>query len=125
MTRTLVVDDDADVRDFVALVLDRAGHEVSTACDGVEALELLANDRFDLVVTDHHMPGVCGAEVIVHLARTRLATKTVLMSGDHTVTSLEGVRAAAPNFLAKPFNRRELMAAVERLVGADPRSSHG
>lgn len=125
MTRTLVVDDDADVRDFVALVLNRAGHEVSTAGDGVEALELLANVSFDLVVVDHHMPFVCGAEVVVHLARPEFATKTVLMSGDHTVPSLTGVLAAAPCFLPKPFDRKALISTVEGLIGIAPRAANG
>lgn len=117
MTKTLVVDDDMDIRDFVALVLGRAGHEVVTAQDGQEALDLLSGDRFDLVVSDHHMPRVTGAEVIGHLHTTSPDTCAVLMSGDHEVRHLDSLVPAAPVFLRKPFNRHRLLGAVESLVG--------
>lgn len=117
MTRALVIDDDSDIRDFVAFVLQQAGHDVSTAEDGQEGIEILTRETFDLVVVDFFMPRATGAEVIEHLVRTEADTKTVLMSGNHGVASLEPVASAAI-FLPKPFTRRSLLAAADALVPA-------
>jgi len=115
MPRTLVIDDDSDIRDFVSLVLRQAGHDVSTAGDGQEGIEILTRETFDLVVVDFFMPRATGAEVINHIVTAELATKSVLMSGNHGVATLEPVASAAA-FLPKPFTRRTLLAAVDALV---------
>jgi DNA-binding NtrC family response regulator len=116
MPRTLVVDDDLDIRDFVTLLLQRAGHDVSAASDGAEALDLLSRDLFDLVVLDHHMPRVTGAEVIAHLTESVPGTRVVLMSANHDVRTLAAVVDSDAVFLPKPFDRRTLMSIVESLL---------
>ena len=57
MGAILVVDDEQSMRDFLAIYLRRAGHQVKTVSDGVAALALLGEAAFDLVVTDLRMPG--------------------------------------------------------------------
>ena len=113
--RTLVADDEPDIRDFIGFVLQRAGHVVTVASDGAEVLDRTAEEHFDLVVLDHHMPRETGLAVADELRRTSPATKVLLMSGDLDV----GREHEA--FLAKPFNRSELMAAVSALL--DPKTS--
>lgn len=117
MTRILVIDDDADIREFVAFVLQQAGHDVSTANDGEEGIETLSREAFDLVVVDFFMPRATGAEVIDHIVKTGLATDIVVVSGNQGVASLEPVASAA-SFLVKPFTRRALLAAVDALAPA-------
>lgn len=119
MTRTLVIDDDVDIRDFVAYVLQQAGHDVRTASDGQEGIEILALETFDLVVVDFFMPRATGAEVIDHLVATTPDTQVVLMSGNHGVATLEPVATSA-TFLAKPFTRRGLLKVTDTLVPAVP-----
>ena len=63
MSRVLVVDDDPTVQEVVARYLTRAGHDVLLAGDGVQALELVASSRPDLVVLDLMLPGLDGLEV--------------------------------------------------------------
>ena len=108
--RTLVADDEPDIRDFIGHVLERAGHDVTIAGDGAEVLARASEQDFDLVVLDHHMPRMTGLAVADELRRTSPATKVLLMSGDMEV----GHQHAA--FLPKPFNRSEFMTAVSGLL---------
>lgn len=107
-SRCLVADDDEDIREFIGLVLERAGHEVTLAGDGAQALSLAEAGGFDLVVLDHHMPRLTGLEVAGRLDGVRV----LLMSGDLDV----GARHRW--FLPKPFNRTELVRAVDDLLRA-------
>ena len=112
--RSLVADDEPDIRDFIGHVLARAGHYVTTVGDGAEVLELASQVEFDLVVLDHHMPRMTGLAVAGELRRASPATKVLLMSGDLDVGR------AHPHFLPKPFNRGEFLAAVESLLAPRP-----
>ena len=109
--RSLVADDEPAIRDVIGHVLSRAGHDVTTAGDGAEVLELASEVDFDLVVLDHHMPRMTGLAVADELSRACPDTKVLVMSGDLDVGR------AHPHFLPKPFNRGEFMAAVESLLG--------
>ena len=108
--RTLVADDEPDIRDFIGHVLERAGHEVTIAGDGAEVLARTSEQDFDLVVLDHHMPRMSGLAVAEELHRTSPATKVLLMSGDLEVAHEHAA------FLPKPFNRTEFLAAVDTLL---------
>jgi CheY-like chemotaxis protein len=114
--RSLVADDEPDIRDFIGHVLARAGHDVTTVGDGAEVLELASEVDFDLVVVDHHMPRVTGLAVADELSRACPDTKVLVMSGDLDVGR------AHPHFLPKPFNRGEFMAAVDSLLDPPDRS---
>ncbi|MBC2932572.1 response regulator [Nocardioides sp. zg-1228] len=114
--RSLVADDEPDIRDFIGHVLERAGHEVIVVDDGAQVLTRAAAERFDLVVVDHHMPRMTGLAVAAELRRTSPTTKVLIMSGDLDVGD-EHV-----HFLPKPFNRSEFMSAVDTLL-AVPRDA--
>jgi CheY-like chemotaxis protein len=108
--RSLVADDEPDIRDFIGHVLARAGHDVTTAGDGAEVLERASEDHFDLVVVDHHMPRMTGLAVADELRRTSPSTKVLIMSGDLDVGDEHR------HFLPKPFNRGEFLTAVDTLL---------
>ena len=72
--RILVADDEKIKRVTLAQDLAAQGHDVATACDGEEALEQLANGRFDVVVTDLKMPKVDGIELLQRIKQDRVAT---------------------------------------------------
>ncbi|MBD3924551.1 response regulator [Nocardioides cavernae] len=108
--RSLVADDEPDIRDFIGHVLERAGHVVTTAGDGAEVLAHTATESFDLVVVDHHMPRMTGLAVADELRRTSPSTKVLIMSGDLDVGDEHR------HFLPKPFNRGEFLAAVDNLL---------
>jgi DNA-binding response OmpR family regulator len=108
--RSLVADDEPDIRDFIGHVLERAGHVVTVAGDGAEVLEHTSAETFDLVVVDQHMPRMTGLAVADELRRSSPTTKVLIMSGDLDVGD------AHQHFLPKPFDRREFIAAVETLL---------
>jgi PAS domain S-box-containing protein len=116
--RLLVGDDNADMRAYLRRLL-QARWEVATAADGVEALELARRAPPDLVLTDVMMPRLDGVGLLAALrADPRTATVPVVMlsarAGEEA--RLDGLRAGADDYLAKPFGARELVARIEALL---------
>ncbi len=70
MKRILVVDDDDNLRELLAIVLSQDGRVVDTARDGIEALELLNQNRYDLIISDLRMPGLNGLALYEALRAT-------------------------------------------------------
>jgi len=126
VARILIVDDNARARDAVAWLFRREGHEVCVADNGRKALALIENAELDVVVTDIHMPETDGLELIMECRRLWPKLPVIAMSGGSMVPSCEVLEDArllgAAETLEKPFEFGVLRAAVERLVGAAPRS---
>src|SRR5437763_1751767 len=81
--RVLYLEDMAELRDVMRISLSRDGHEVECFEDGEVALRHLIEDSsFDLVITDHHMPGMNGLEFVTHLRSLSFAGKIVVFSSD-------------------------------------------
>jgi DNA-binding response OmpR family regulator len=115
----VVVDDDADVRNLVALKLTGAGFTVHTAYDGSKALSVIERTRPDLVILDVAMPKVSGIEVCQRLRATmRTQTLPVIMltARTHVRHEYEGLMAGADVYLTKPFSPRDLLAQVWDLL---------
>ncbi len=117
MATILVVEDDAAVRAIVERFLVQAGHTVSTAADGVEAMKLLEVMPPDVVLTDVFMPEKDGMELILELGRQSVRPVLIAMSGGGMLGDLSMLEAAeklgAVRTLPKPFGREELLAVVE------------
>lgn len=120
MSAILVIDDDPAVREVVREMLRGEGHEVSTAENGRQALQALAADVFDLVVTDLIMPEQEGIETIAEIRRRDPDIPIVAMSGGGRLGPGDYLETArflgADATLAKPFGRQELIAIVEQLL---------
>lgn len=111
----LVVEDEPGIRSALELLLGLEGYEVLTASNGVEALEVLAHARCDVLVTDHMMPVMDGMLLLAHLRDDpRLSTMPrILMSA---VSRPRDVRPLAHAFVAKPFETSTLLRAIEALL---------
>ena len=112
MSRILVVDDEPAQRSLLRRILERAGHEVSDACDGAAALQAVRESPPDLVVTDIMMPVMGGAELIWRL-RCEPATAGIPIlaaSGDSRLA--EGADAVVP----KPYSWRHLAEVADALL---------
>jgi DNA-binding NtrC family response regulator len=117
MRSVLVVDDKDMLRDGVALTLERAGFAVRTAPDGQAALESVARDRPDAVVTDMRMPGMTGVELLERLRVIDDDLPVILMTAFGTIeTAVKAVRLGAFDYLTKPFEGDELVIAVKRAM---------
>jgi len=107
----LVIDDDQDVRHFIAASLEEYGHEVVEAGDGVEGIELFGASRPDLVIIDYIMPGLSGAEVAAHIVATRPDQPILFVSGYSETDEIRKVTPKA-GILFKPFRAAALEEAV-------------
>ncbi|MEP7149066.1 MAG: response regulator, partial [Acidobacteriota bacterium] len=118
----LVVDDSPTVRKLIAGKLEKCGHEVMCANDGVEALERLEHFVPDLVLLDIAMPRMDGYQVCKHI-RNNSATKdvtVVMISGkDGFFDRVRGRMAGATGYITKPFGPETLMKAVEMYLSGE------
>ncbi|HEX9340853.1 MAG TPA: response regulator [Thermoplasmata archaeon] len=113
----LIVDDDEGVRENLAELFDVVGYRVLTAASAPEAMEHLARERVDLLLTDYRMPGPNGVELIDAARRARPGLRAVLMTafGD-SFTEIESVRRGAVGYLNKPFEADEVTGLVGRIL---------
>jgi CheY-like chemotaxis protein len=114
----VVVDDDAGVRQLVALHLERLGCEVLEAGDGEEAVRVAVEHQPDLLVVDVRMPGLSGYEVTREVRRLLPGRVPVLlMSGSVLPADMsKGFEAGADAFLKKPFTTEDLLQQVSALL---------
>lgn len=117
--RILVVDDDAFMRDLSQRALERAGYEVTAAGDGMEAIAALAEDDFDLVITDLDMPRLDGLGLLQAAREMESEAPFVFVTGEPRVeTAIFAVNNAVAYYLTKPFELSALVDAAKRAVGA-------
>ena len=112
--RVLVIEDNAELRDYLRLALRSEGYEVLTARNGKEALALIDGQRLDAVVTDLFMPEMDGIETITALRRKLPDVKVVAISGRPGVDYLTVTRElGVQHTLRKPFGIAELVTALQ------------
>ncbi len=112
----LVVDDDGHIREVMRFALEKAGYRVTEAPDGTRAFELIANQRFDLVVLDIIMPEDDGLTLCRKIrAQSRLPIIFV-SSRDDELDRVLGLELGADDYLTKPFSPRELAARVAAVL---------
>ena len=120
MGKILLVEDDDEFREMLGRVLRREEHIVTTAANGNEAMRLLQDNAFDLVITDLLMPEKEGIETIMALRRKIPALKIIAMSGGGLVDPEDYLvlarKLGATQTLAKPFSGKELAAAVASVL---------
>jgi CheY-like chemotaxis protein len=125
MARVLVVDDDADFRDVVQVILEAAGHDVRRAPDGRVALQVFDDWRPDIVLLDMFMPEMDGLETVVAMRKLSSDVKIIAMSGgwgrpdDHieAVQVTDQGRALGANAaLTKPFDRHVLRQTIDAMM---------
>jgi two-component system phosphate regulon response regulator PhoB len=117
--RILVVDDEPDITALVAYHLAKAGHRVSTAANGPDALKAARDERPDVVILDLMLPGVSGYEVLAELRRreeTREVGVILLTSRREEPDRIRGLSLGADDYLTKPFSPQELSLRVTALL---------
>lgn len=121
--RVLVVEDEFFVRDLLEKVLRKRGHAVTTANDGIEALEKLEQAEFDLVLTDVVMPRMEGFELLRRVKGLYPGMKVIVLTGYARRQSISDFLIyGADDYLSKPFLVPELLAAVDRVTGSQAKA---
>ncbi len=116
-TKLLYVDDEPELRDLVENQLALEGFDVTTATDGVNALEILTRNRFDVVLLDLRMPRMDGLEVLQQLHNLDLHPRTIMLTGDSDVSVLARcARFGVNDYLTKPYNFHELVSSIGRAM---------
>lgn len=120
MASILAVDDSATIRQMVSFTLRSAGHTVTDACDGKQALDLIRLKHFDLVLTDINMPIIDGLNLTRELRQLpvhRLTPILILTNESSQDRKQEGRKAGATGWLVKPFNPDQLLTTIKKVLG--------
>src|SRR2546423_14820320 len=120
MTRVLVVDDEADIRELVRELLSRAGYDVVEAPNGSEALKVLYAQQPDFVILDVQMPVLDGWETLTRIREVSDVPVTMPTARAEELDKVRGLRAGADDYVTKPFGRQELLARVDAQLRRKP-----
>lgn len=116
MATILVVDDDVEILGLVARFLGANAFSTLTARNGAEMAECLARRRVDLIVLDLMLPGANGLDLCRDLRRTSTIPVIMLTAKGDDVDRIIGLEVGADDYLAKPFNPRELLARISAVL---------
>ena len=123
----LVADDNATNREVLGKILERAGHGVTLANDGEQALDAIDRGGHDLVILDRNMPGMSGIDVLQAMRLTMRARErlpVIMLSADVTPEAKrEAFEAGADAYLSKPIEALRLLDEIQTLAGAKPEAA--
>jgi DNA-binding response OmpR family regulator len=115
--RILLAEDDANIRLGLVATLESEGYAVTAASDGVQALRLFPQEKFDIVLLDVMMPGKSGYDVCRELrARGAVAPVLFLTAKGEEIDKVVGLKLGGDDYVTKPFGVHELLARVEALL---------
>ncbi len=111
--RVLVVDDDREIVKAIAIVLEQEGFQVYKAYDGLQALDILAASRVELVLIDIMMPRLDGLSAILRIREKANIPIIVLSAKSEDTDKVLGLSMGADDYISKPYNAQELLARVK------------
>jgi len=115
--RILLVEDDKNTAQGVALMLKSEGHVVDVTGMGEDALEIGKLYDYDIILLDLMLPDIDGYEVLRRLRAARVATPILILSGLKELDSkIKGLGFGADDYLTKPYDRRELLARIQAII---------
>ncbi|HTK83221.1 MAG TPA: response regulator [Bacteroidota bacterium] len=116
-SRVLVVDDEDALRMVLSSELSSSGYEVATASDGDEAITVIQNKKFDLVLLDIKMPKVDGFEVLKFVKKNYPVMKVIMLTGFADLkNAIESKKHGAEDFVSKPYDLVDLLTTIERVL---------
>lgn len=116
MKKVLIAEDEAAIREIIAITLQRAGYEVTEACDGEQALLTYTErpNQFDVVLLDIMMPNMDGLEVCKRLRKISSTVGIIMLTAKtQEMDKVSGLLMGADDYITKPFSPSELMARVD------------
>lgn len=115
MIKILIVDDEKPICDLIDLNLTSAGYHCTAVQDGLEAIDLIEKEEFELVLLDIMLPGADGYDVMEYIRP--LGIPVIFITAKHEVKNrVKGLKLGADDYLVKPFDVVELVARVEAVL---------
>ncbi|CAN5482228.1 sigma-54 dependent transcriptional regulator [soil metagenome] len=115
MAKIIVVDDEVISLTILKGVLENAGHDITTASDGEEALEIMKKLKFDIVLSDFNMPGMNGIELTKEILKLSPDSIVILITAFISIrAAVESIKLGAFDYLTKPVDKEELLLSVNR-----------
>jgi DNA-binding NtrC family response regulator len=116
--RLIIVDDDPDVRDSIGQALSAEGYEIEPAASGLEALEMMRNAAYDVMLLDLRMPGLHGLDVVLQAQDIQPKMAIIIMTAHASVESaVAGIRTdQVVDYLTKPVSLGELLRAMDKAL---------
>src|ERR1700710_1206184 len=113
----LLVEDEENLHEALKLNLELEGYEVTSACDGTQALKAVQSEYFDLIILDVMLPGVDGISVTETIRVQNNDVPILVLSAKNTSADrVLGLKKGADDYLTKPFNLEELLLRVQKLI---------
>lgn len=116
MSKLLIVDDEARIREIIRKYAEYEGYTVSEAENGVKALEMAKGKEFDLIVMDVMMPELDGFSAVKEIRKFSGAPVLMLSARGEEYDKIHGFELGADDYVVKPFSPKELMARVEAII---------
>lgn len=115
MIKILVVDDEKPICDLIDLNLSASGYQCRTVQDGLEALNIIESEPFDLILLDIMLPGADGYDIMEYIRP--MGIPVIFITAKHEVRDrVKGLKLGADDYLVKPFDVVELVARVEAVL---------
>ena len=117
MSKILIIEDDRDIADLIAIHMDDNGHESTKVHDGKEGLLKALEGLHDLIILDLKLPGMDGLEICQKLRMEKMETPIIMLtSKSEEIDKVLGLEIGADDYMTKPFSLRELVARVKTVL---------
>lgn len=116
MYRILVVDDEENIREVIKEYAEFEGHQVSEACDGMQAVEMVKNNDYDIIIMDVMMPRLDGYSACKEIRKIKQIPVLMLSARGEEYDKLFGFEIGIDDYVVKPFSPKEVMARVNAIV---------
>jgi DNA-binding NtrC family response regulator len=125
MGQVLIVDDESDILEILQDVLSLEFEKIHLATDAKKALEIIKANDIDIVLTDFHMPGVAGDELVRLIRSAGLQTPVVFITGDASRDlAMSSVRLGVSDILEKPFKADNVVEVIHRVLEIEKRKQN-
>ena len=116
MYRILVVDDEENIREVIKEYAEFEGHQVSEACDGMQAVEMVKNNDYDIIIMDVMMPRLDGYSACKEIRKIKQIPVLMLSARGEEYDKLFGFELGIDDYVVKPFSPKELMLRVDAVM---------
>jgi two-component system alkaline phosphatase synthesis response regulator PhoP len=125
MSRILIIEDDRDIADLIAIHMNDNGHEATKVHDGQEGLLKAMETQHDLIILDLKLPGMDGLEICHKLRLEKIDTPIIMLtSKSEEIDKVLGLEIGADDYMTKPFSIRELVARVKTVLRRGKSQGH-